>query len=74
MGRKPITTKSKVMSLAMSSKESDEQVVDETIFQELCTAAKEGDIEKVESLVNHFNAPINIVDEWQCSPLYWACK
>ncbi|KAG1051677.1 hypothetical protein G6F43_006134 [Rhizopus delemar] len=57
----------------MSSKESDEQAVDETIFQELCTAAKEGDIEKVESLVNHFNAPINIVDKWQCSPLYWAC-
>ncbi|KAI9253547.1 hypothetical protein BY458DRAFT_521795 [Sporodiniella umbellata] len=74
MGKKPLTTKSKVMSLAAASNDDGcDDELDETIFEELCAAAKEGDIEKVESLVNNFNAPINIVDDWQCSPLYWAC-
>jgi hypothetical protein len=45
-----------------------------SLFEELCTAAKEGDQEKVESLIKNFGAPINVVDDWQCSPLYWACK
>ncbi|KAI8336101.1 hypothetical protein BC941DRAFT_354629 [Chlamydoabsidia padenii] len=43
------------------------------LFDELCTASKQGDLEKVESLVKNFGANINKVDEWQCSALYWAC-
>ncbi|RCH90293.1 hypothetical protein CU098_005033, partial [Rhizopus stolonifer] len=49
------------------------QDVDEFTFEDLCFAAKKGDLKKIENLVNNFNAPINIVDGWQCSPLYWAC-
>ncbi|ORE01375.1 hypothetical protein BCV72DRAFT_217411 [Rhizopus microsporus var. microsporus] len=56
------------MFLATADEQNESQ-----LFQELCTAAREGDIEQVENLVKHFNAPINYVDEWQCSPLYWAC-
>lgn len=65
---KPLTSKGKVMFLATADEQNESQ-----LFQDLCTAAKEGDIEQVENLVKHFNAPINYVDEWQCSPLYWAC-
>ncbi|KAI8372974.1 uncharacterized protein BYT42DRAFT_594820 [Radiomyces spectabilis] len=43
------------------------------LYKELCSATKQGDLEKTESLVKSFGAPINFVDEWQCSPLYWAC-
>ncbi|KAI7887082.1 POZ domain-containing protein [Lichtheimia hyalospora FSU 10163] len=43
------------------------------VFDELCNAAKEGDLEKTESLVNSFGAPINMVDNFQCNPLYYAC-
>lgn len=33
-----------------------------------------GDLEKTESLVRNFGAPINMVDDFQCNPLYYACK
>ena len=32
-----------------------------------------GDLEKTESLVRNFGAPIDVVDAWQSSPLYYAC-
>ncbi|CDS05641.1 hypothetical protein LRAMOSA08169 [Lichtheimia ramosa] len=43
------------------------------VFDELCNATKEGDLEKTESLVRNFGAPINMVDDFQCNPLYYAC-
>ncbi|KAI8884319.1 hypothetical protein K501DRAFT_182571 [Backusella circina FSU 941] len=61
---------------AIQDNDTDAPTLDEnadSLFEELCTAAKEGDQEKVESLVKNFGAPINVVDDWQCSPLYWAC-
>jgi hypothetical protein len=85
MGKKPLVTKTKVMALAMEQAgtqpddawDKDEPTLDpnaDNLFDELCTASKQGDLEKVESLVKNFGANINTVDEWQCSALYWACK
>ncbi|ORX49411.1 POZ domain-containing protein [Hesseltinella vesiculosa] len=45
----------------------------DNVFDELCTACKQGDLEKVESLVSSFGASVNQVDDWQASPLYWSC-
>jgi hypothetical protein len=81
MTKKPTTSKRRVMFLA-KQEATDEMDADaptldvnaSSLFEELCTAAKEGDQEKVESLIKNFGAPINVVDDWQCSPLYWACK
>ncbi|CAO3582403.1 unnamed protein product [Absidia cylindrospora] len=86
MGKKPLVTKTKVMDLALEEAstvtthdedwEQDEPTINpnsSNLFDELCTASKQGDLEKVESLVKNFGANINKVDEWQCSALYWAC-
>ncbi|ORZ25984.1 hypothetical protein BCR42DRAFT_401369 [Absidia repens] len=86
MGKKPLVTKTQVMALALDEAsttethdedwELDEPTIDpnsSNLFDELCTASKQGDLEKVESLVKNFGANINKVDEWQCSALYWAC-
>ncbi|KAI9492410.1 hypothetical protein BDB00DRAFT_873492 [Zychaea mexicana] len=43
------------------------------LFDELCEAAKQGDLEKVESLVRNFSAPVNLQDRFQCTPLYYSC-
>jgi hypothetical protein len=81
MTKKPTTSKRRVMFLAKQEAteemDTDAPTLDvnaSSLFEELCTAAKEGDQEKVESLIKNFGAPINVVDDWQCSPLYWACK
>ncbi|KAI9255671.1 hypothetical protein BDA99DRAFT_517346 [Phascolomyces articulosus] len=88
MGRKrTVATKSQIMKLA--SEEANRAVDESTqewlenaptlvansanLFDELCDAAKRGDLEKTESLVRNFGAPIDVVDSWQCSPLYYAC-
>ncbi|KAI8096603.1 uncharacterized protein BX664DRAFT_324366 [Halteromyces radiatus] len=87
MGKKPLVSKTIVMTLAMEesarAKQQQEEDWEENgptidpnsnnLFDELCTASKQGDLEKVESLVKNFGANINKVDEWQCSALYWAC-
>ncbi|KAG2221430.1 hypothetical protein INT45_005235 [Circinella minor] len=88
MGRKrTVATKSQIMKLA--SEEANNNIDESTqewlenaptldansvnLFDELCDAAKRGDLEKTESLVRNFGAPIDLVDAWQSSPLYYAC-
>ncbi|RUP49104.1 hypothetical protein BC936DRAFT_143285 [Jimgerdemannia flammicorona] len=84
MTRKPLVSKKNIIALASTSdqlrnattKPAQPAAMDRgerTLFDELCGACRVGDREKVESLVSNFAAPINLVDEWQCSPLYWAC-
>ncbi|KAG0172713.1 hypothetical protein DFQ28_009947 [Apophysomyces sp. BC1034] len=84
MGKKPLVSKGKVMRLASEEANdheleawiNQEPTLDESsgnLFDELCTATREGQLEKTEVLVKNFGAPINHVDDWQCSPLYWAC-
>ncbi|KAI9318040.1 BTB/POZ protein [Dichotomocladium elegans] len=89
MGKKPLVTKSHIMKLASEQAMSDRErsIVTElwveneptldansdNLFEELCTAAKEGDLEKTKSLVTNFGAPINMIDRWQCNPLFYAC-
>ncbi|CAG8560242.1 6626_t:CDS:2, partial [Scutellospora calospora] len=52
--------------------QSDKDGMDKT-FQDLLMACRSGDLERVESLVRNYSAPINKTDFWQCSPLYLAC-
>ncbi|KAF0348300.1 Substrate adaptor for cullin 3 ubiquitin ligase BTB3 [Gigaspora margarita] len=52
--------------------QSTEDSIDK-IFQDLLNACRSGDLERVESLVRNYSAPINKTDFWQCSPLYLAC-
>ncbi|KAI8149563.1 BTB/POZ protein [Fennellomyces sp. T-0311] len=89
MGKKKATvaTKSRIMKLASESGEhaidesTQEWLENEpklnansvNLFEDLCDATKQGDLEKTESLVRNFGAPINMVDAWQCNPLYYAC-
>ncbi|KAF7724119.1 hypothetical protein EC973_001303 [Apophysomyces ossiformis] len=80
----PIVSKEEVMRLASEEaidREAEEWVNQEptldegsgNLFEELCAATREGQLDKTEVLVKNFGAPVNYVDEWQCSPLYWAC-
>ncbi|KAI8070904.1 BTB/POZ protein [Gongronella butleri] len=55
------------LSFSADANDSDE------LFDDLCSACKEGDLEKVYNLVKNFGAPVNKVDRWACSALYWAC-
>lgn len=82
MGKKAVTNKANIMRLASSAGElpadSDNvsPVLDRsetTLFDELCTATREGDLERVAYIVS-VGGPVNAVDKWQCSPLYWACR
>lgn len=85
MPKKPLVSKKNIIALASAegqlgnaaAEPAQPAAMDKTegtLFDELCSACREGDREKVESLVSNFAAPINLVDEWQCSPLYWACR
>ncbi|RUS20677.1 hypothetical protein BC937DRAFT_94650 [Endogone sp. FLAS-F59071] len=83
MPKKPLVSKKNIIALASAERQLGNATAEpvqpaamdktEGLFDELCSACREGDREKVESLVSNFAAPINFVDEWQCSPLYWAC-
>lgn len=82
MGKKAVTNKANIMRLASSAAElvadadNVSPVLDRsetTLFDELCTATREGDLERVAYIIS-VGGPVNAVDKWQCSPLYWACR
>ncbi|KAI8582594.1 hypothetical protein K450DRAFT_226013 [Umbelopsis ramanniana AG] len=81
MGKKPVTNKRNIMRLASAAEEAPAEadnispVLDRsetTLFDELCNATREGDLERVAYIIS-VGGPVNAVDKWQCSPLYWAC-
>ncbi|KAH8550422.1 BTB/POZ protein [Umbelopsis sp. PMI_123] len=81
MGKKPVTNKRNIMRLASAAEEALAEsdnispVLDRsetTLFDELCNATREGDLERVAYIIS-VGGPVNAVDRWQCSPLYWAC-
>ncbi|KAI8074865.1 BTB/POZ protein [Gongronella butleri] len=53
--------------------ESLDPNADNSLFYDLCEACKDGNLKKVDHLVNDYGAPVNDVDVWNCSALYWAC-
>jgi ankyrin repeat and BTB/POZ domain-containing protein 1 len=82
MGKKPVTNKRNIMRLASAAEEAPAEsdiispVLDRsetTLFDELCNATREGDLERVAYIIS-VGGPVNAVDKWQCSPLYWACR
>ena len=82
MGKKPVTDKRNIMRLASAAEEAPAEadnispVLDRSetnLFDELCNATREGDLERVAYIIS-VGGPVNAVDKWQCSPLYWACR
>lgn len=82
MGKKPVTNKRNIMRLASAAEDAPAEadnispVLDRSetnLFDELCNATREGDLEQVAYIIS-VGGPVNAVDKWQCSPLYWACR
>ena len=44
-----------------------------SLIHEIGQACRAGDLENVIRLVYHMGVSVNQIDEWSCTPLYYAC-